>query len=156
MESSKGLRYLLFICFLLVCYAIYINWDVYYIKSFKAYVKIENKDSLCTVYISRNNNFKDDYIVYKPGSAEISDLYIHLIRDTFYVMEWYLKLVEVHSKDFPIVPVIRIDSMFTFIDEKGKEQKILHDAYWTDSIVFKEKGFTIKVNHRFGIHDFNK
>ena len=125
--------------FLLVAY-FYINWDIHYIGKLQMYVKIENTNDTTTVYFSKSRwHLGDNYIKYKPQSAEMSNLNLHPIGDTLYAIEEFMEIAEIHSKDYIIKPV-------SYIRSTIKE-------YWSDSTFIKEDSYDwIGINHRHGIY----
>lgn len=131
--------------FLFLIFSLYINKDVYYISRWGMYIKIENNKSWKTdttiVYLSDSRwNWGDNYIKYHPYSAEISNLGLHLIKDTLYTIEEDMKIVEIQLKDYKykIVHFIRDYERFD---------------YWTDSTFIKEDSEDwISINHRHGIY----
>lgn len=127
---------------LLVIAFYFFIWDIYYISKLHMYVKIENNNDTTTVYFSGSRwHLGNNYIKYVPQSAEMSNLSLHPIKDTLYAIEKSMKIVDIHSKEYKIMPVsfIRFNSAIR--------------DYWTDSTFIKENNHDwISINHRHGIY----
>jgi len=105
------------------------------------YVKIENANDTTTVYISNTRwHLGDNYIEYKPQSAEMSNLILHPIGDTIYAIERFMKIAEIHSKDYNLKAV-------------HFKREPLEQDYWSDSTFIKDDTHEwISINHRHGIY----
>ena len=127
--------------FLFLIAYFYFNKDIYYISKWNMYVKIENAYDTTTVYISKTRwNWGDNYIKYRPESAEMSSLNLHPIRDTLYAIQRSMEIVEIHSKDYNFKAV------------HFKREPLGLD-YWSDSTFIKENTHEwISINHRHGIY----
>ena len=134
-------RYIVIGLFLLFIASLYINKDVYYISRWGMYIKIENIKDTTTVYISNTRwTWGDNYIKYRPESAEMSSLNLHPIRDTLYAIQRSMEIVEIYSKDY----------IFKAVNFKRDP---LEFDYWSDSTFIKEKPHEwISINHRHGIY----
>ena len=128
--------------FLLLVAYFYFSWDIYYISKWRMYVKIENANDTTKVFFSESRwHLGDNYIKYKPQSAEMSNLILHPIGDTLYTIERFMKIAEIHSIEYKIKPV-------RFI----RDRSAMRD-YWTDSTFIKENTHEwISINHRHGIY----
>ena len=106
------------------------------------YVKIENANDTTKFFFSESRwHWGNNYIKYKPQSAEMSNLILHPIGDTLYAIEWFMKIAEIHSIEYKIKPV-------RFI----RDRSAMRD-YWTDSTFIKENTHEwISINHRHGIY----
>ncbi len=134
-------RYIVICLFLFLIVSFYINRDVYYISRWGMYIKIENVKDTTIVYISNTRwNWGDNYIKYRPESAEMSSLNLHPIRDTVYAIERSMEIVEVHSKDYKFKAV-------------HFKREPLELDYWSDSTFIKDGSQEwISINHRHGIY----
>lgn len=134
-------RYIVICLFLFLIVSFYINRDVYYISRWGMYIKIENVKDTTIVYISNTWwNWGDNYIKYRPESAEMSSLNLHPIRDTVYAIERSMEIVEVHSKDYKFKAV-------------HFKREPLELDYWSDSTFIKDGSQEwISINHRHGIY----
>ena len=134
-------RYIVICLFLFLIVSFYINRDVYYISRWGMYIKIENVKDTTIVYISNTRwNWGDNYIKYRPESAEMSSLNLHPIRDTVYAIERSMEIVEVHSKDYKFKAV-------------HFKREPLELDYWSDSTFIKDGSHEwISINHRHGIY----
>ena len=135
-------RYIVICLFLFLIVSFYINRDVYYISRWGMYIKIENVKDTTIVYISNTRwNWGDNYIKYRPESAEMSSLNLHPIRDTVYAIERSMEIVEVHSKDYKFKAV-------------HFKREPLELDYWSDSTFIKDGSHEwISINHRHGIYN---
>lgn len=106
------------------------------------YVKIENVNDTTIVNISKTRwHWEDNYIKYQSQSAEMTNLDLNPIKDTLYVIEHYMKIIETHVKDYNVKEVQYVRDYY----DKGE--------YWTDSTFIKEKPHDwIRINHRHGIY----
>ena len=104
------------------------------------YIKIENVKDTTTVYISKTRwNWGDNYIKYRPQSAEMSNLGLHPVKDTLYAIEENMEITEIYSKDYKVKTV-------HFIRDYDKLD------YWSDSTFIKDNTHEwISINHRHGI-----
>lgn len=136
-----GRRRILICLFLLLIAFLYLNKDIYYISKWHMYVKIENANDTTTVYISNTRwHLGDNYIKYKPQSAEMSNLILHTIGDTIYAIERFMKIAEMHSKDYNLKAV-------------HFKREPLEQHYWSDSTFIKDDTHEwISINHRHGIY----
>lgn len=134
-------RYIVICLFSFLIVSFYINRDVYYISRWGMYIKIENVKDTTIVYISNTWwNWGDNYIKYRPESAEMSSLNLHPIRDTVYAIERSMEIVEVHSKDYKFKAV-------------HFKREPLELDYWSDSTFIKDGSQEwISINHRHGIY----
>lgn len=134
-------RYIIITLFLFFIASLYINKDIYYISKWDMYIKIENINDTTIVNISKTRwNWGDNYIKYRPQSAEISTLALHPIKDTLYAIEEEMKIIEIQAKDYKVKKV-------QFIRDYAQ-----HD-YWSDSTFIKERPHDwIRINHRHGIY----
>ena len=109
------------------------------------YIKVENANDTTTIYFSSSRwKLGDNYIKYKPESAEISNLNLYPFRDTLYAREVYMRIIDIQSKDYNIKPVHLI-----WVN-KVKSDK---SDYWSDSTFLKEDiPYWISINHRHGIY----
>ena len=109
------------------------------------YIKIENANDTTTVYLSNSWwNWGDDYIKYRPQSAEISNLNLFPFMDTLYAQEEYMRITDVKSENYNIKPfrLIRVDKVKSYSSD-----------YWSDSTFLKEDiPYWISINHRHGIY----
>ncbi len=135
-------RYIVICLFLLLMVYLYINRNIYYISKWGMYIKIENVNDTTIVNISKTRwHWGDNYIKYRPESAEMTFLDIHPIKDTLYVIERNMNnIIETHIKDYKVKEVQFI-RCYTQRD------------YWTDSTFIKENPHEwISINHRHGIY----
>ena len=128
--------------FLFLIAYFYFNKDIYYISKWNMYVKIENANDTTTVYFSNSRwNFKDNYIKYRPESAEMSNLGLHPIKDILYAIEENMEIIDIQAKDYKVKKV-------QFISVRSAMRD-----YWTDSTFIKENTHEwISINHRHGIY----
>ena len=105
------------------------------------YVKTENVNDTTIVNISKTLwHWEDNYIKNQPQSAEMTNLDLNPIKDTLYVIEHYMKIIETHVKDYNVKEVQYVRDYY----DKGE--------YWTDSTFIKEKTHDwIRINHRHGL-----
>ena len=100
------------------------------------YVKIENANDTTKVFFSESKwHLGDNYIKYKPQSAEMSNLILHPIGDTLYAIERFMKIAEIHSIEYKIKPVrfIRVRSAIRDSSPKNLFESILNEEIkdWT-------------------------
>lgn len=133
-------KYIIICSFLFVLASLYISKDVYYINRWHMFVKIEYSNDTATIYLSNSWwHWGDNYIKYRPQSAEITNLDLNPIKDTLYVIEHYMKIIETHVKDYNVKEVQYI-------------RNYAQRDYWTDSTFIKEKPHDwIRINHRHGL-----
>ena len=138
-------KYVIISLLILALAVLYVNKDVYYIRKWHMYIKIENaKDTTTIIFGKSMFHLRDNYIKYLPQSAEMSKLYIYPFNDTLYAREVYIHITDIHSTDYNIKAVRKI-----WVD------KVRSDSidYWSDSTFIKEDiPFWISVNHRHGIN----
>jgi hypothetical protein len=105
------------------------------------FVKIEYSNDTATIYLSNSWwHWGDNYIKYRPESAEMSNLILHPIRDTLYAIEENMKITETHVKDYKVKEV-------QYIRNYAQRDN------WSDSTFIKEDiPYWISINHRHGIY----
>lgn len=138
-------KYVIVSLFILALAVLYVNKDVYYIKKWHMYIKIENTNDTATVFFSNSMfHLRDNYIKYLPQSAEMSKLNIYPFKDTLYAREVYMHITNIQSTDYNIKPVHQI-----WVDKVRSDSS----DYWSDSTFIKEDiPFWISINHRHGIN----
>lgn len=135
-------KYIIIGFVLLISY-LYLNKDIYYIDRWHLYIKIENKSDTTTIYLSNSRwNFGDDYVKYRPQSAEMSNLILYSNMDTLYAQENHMKIKKIQTKSYFIKPVYLIYGNHL----KGEGN------YWSDSTYLKCPEW-ICINHRHGIYN---
>lgn len=138
-----GRRHFLIGLFLILTLTLffYLSKDIYYISKWHMYVKIENANDTTTVYISNTRwNWGDNYIKYRPESAEMSSLNLHPIRDTLYAIQRSMKIFEIYSTNYN----------FKAVHFKREPLGLDH---WSDSTFIKDDAHDwISINHRHGIY----
>ena len=86
-----GRRHFLIGLFLILTLFFYLSKDIYYISKWRMYVKIENANDTTKVFFSESRwHWGNNYIKYKPQSAEMSNLILHPIGDTLYAIERFM------------------------------------------------------------------
>ena len=145
MNMRKCNKYFLGIVFCWIIFFVYINHNIYYVKSAGIYVKVLKEGDTCILYLSKSKLFGGDYIRYiPPQSTEIANLDIYEIEDTLYAVKEWVDFIDIHSKDLNIKPVYRMHG-------DGLKEDLV---YWTDSTIFKEKRRAFCVNHRHGVFEY--
>lgn len=136
---------IVFSLFILVLAIFYVNKNIYYIRKWHMYIKIENTNDTTTVLFSNSMfHMRENYIKYLPQSAEMSKLYLYPFKDTLYAREEYMHITDICSTDYNIKSVHKI-----WVDKVESDSS----DYWSDSTFIKENiPFWISINHRHGIN----